>query len=135
MGCIMKIKCLNNNDGFTLVEIVMTIAILGIVISPLMSMFIYSQKINNRSLDEFDSLQQAISYMEEIKSLSEINTDEYTYNSQSGAYEKIITQTDLEYGTQIIIIPDESNILYNIEIEIYDDGEIINTLSGSKILH
>lgn len=131
----MKIKCFNNKGGFTLVEIVMTIAVLGIVITPLMSMFIYSQKINNRSLDEFDSLQQAINYMEEIKSLSEINTSEYPYNSQFGAYEKIIAQTDTEFGAQISIIPGESNILYNIEIEIYDDGELLSTLKGSKIFH
>jgi prepilin-type N-terminal cleavage/methylation domain-containing protein len=132
----MKIKyCCTNNHGLTLIEIIMSIAILGIVICPLMSLMIFSQKINNDGMKELKSLQQAQKYMEEIKSMNELDTENYSYNSQSNTYEKIIMQTNTEYKAEIKIKPVESSILYDIEILIKDDDEIIKTLVGSKIFN
>jgi prepilin-type N-terminal cleavage/methylation domain-containing protein len=132
----MKIKyCCTNIHGLTLIEIIMSIAILGIVICPLMSLMIFSQKINNDGMKELKSLQQAQKYMEEIKSINELDTENYSYNSQSNTYEKIIMQTNTEYKAEIKIKPVESSILYDIEILIKDDDEIINTLVGSKIFN
>lgn len=130
----IKYYC-KNNHGLTLIEIIMSIAILGIVICPLMSLLIFSQKINNDGMKELKYLQQAQKYMEEIKSLNELDTQKYPYNSQSNAYEKIVMQTNTEYKAEIKIKPSESSILYDIEILIKDDDEIIKTLVGSKIFN
>lgn len=53
----------------TLIEIIVTLAVLGIVIAPLMSMFVTSQKINVESRKEYEALQFAQKYMEEIKAM------------------------------------------------------------------
>lgn len=62
-------KILFNKKGLTLIEIIVTLAVLGIVIAPLMSMFVTSQKINVESRKEYEALQFAQKYMEEIKAM------------------------------------------------------------------
>jgi len=62
-------KNLFNKKGLTLIEIIVTLAVLGIVIAPLMSMFVTSQKINVESRKEYEALQFAQKYMEEIKAM------------------------------------------------------------------
>ena len=46
-------KELFNNKGLTLVEIIMTLAILGVVICPLMNLLVISQKINSEGEKEY----------------------------------------------------------------------------------
>lgn len=128
-------KNISNKSGLTLVEIIVTIAVLGIVICPLMSMFITSEKINRESDKEYKSIQQAQRYMEEIKSMSEIDTEKYSYNCEIGIYEMIVIQTNNNYGASIKIKPDRGSVLYSIEIIIRDGEEIINNLEGTKIFN
>ena len=120
-----------NNEGLTVVEIIMTIAILGILIAPLMSMFITSAEINNESSKEFKSAQLAQMYMEEFKAMYELNMELYIFNSESGCYERNVSETDNNYGAEIKIA--SNGIIYYISIDIISGGEIISSLAGSKI--
>jgi len=120
-------------DGLTIVEIIMTFAILGIVICPLMSMFILSQKINNESEREYKSILQAQKYMEEIQSMESIDVNNYKYNIESGSYEREILKSDNSYSAEISIRPDSDNMLYSVLIVLNENEQVINTLVGTKI--
>ena len=71
---VNALKRILNQKGLTLVEIIVTLAVLGIVIAPLMSMFVTSQKVN----------QLAQKYMEEIKAMDTISIG----NFNNGVYEE-----------------------------------------------
>lgn len=120
-----------NNRGLTLVEVIMTLTILGIVICPMMNLLILSRKINNAGEVEYKSIQIAQRYMEEIKAMNEIDCNIYSFNSEIGCYEKYVSETDNNFGAEIKIVP--NGIIYYINIDIISDGEIINSLKGSKI--
>ena len=130
-GLKKKLKKLRkpNNEGLTVVEIVMTIAILGVLIAPLMSIFVTA--INKENNKELKSAQLAQMYMEEIKAMDELNTELYIFNSETGCYERNVSQTTNNYGAEITIAPND--IIYYINIDIISEGEIISSLAGSKI--
>ncbi len=127
-------RWLTNRRGFTIVEIIMSIAVIGIIIAPLMGMFVMSSKINQESSKEFKSFLEAQKYMEEIKAMDSIDVSRYPYNSITGAYEGTVIQTEDKLGAQVMIIP-KSGILYNIEINIIDEGKVVNSLRGSRIFY
>lgn len=127
-------RWLINRRGFTLAEIIVSIAILGITIGPLMGMFVLSAKINSESSREFKSFLEAQKYMEEIKAMESIDASRYSYNSITGAYECTVIQTVDKLGAEVRIIP-KGSILYNIEVNIIDDGKVVNSLWGSKIFY
>ncbi len=120
-----------NKRGLTVIEIIMTLAVLGVVICPLMNMFITSQRIINFSDNEYKSIQTAQMYMEEIKAMDELNTELYIFNSETGCYERNVSETDNNYGAEIAIDP--NSIIYYISIDIISEGEIISSLAGSKV--
>ncbi|MBP1927327.1 type II secretory pathway pseudopilin PulG [Sedimentibacter acidaminivorans] len=122
-------------DGLTIVEIIISLAILGIVICPLMSMFIFSQKLNNESEIEYKSILQAQNYMEEIQAMDTLDTTNYQFNSENDYYKRIINESVNNYSTEIIIKPDSRNMIFNIEIVLKHDGQVINKLKGSKIFN
>lgn len=99
---------LSNNRGLTLIEIIVTLAVLGVVVTPLMNMFIASQKINNESNEEYKTLQLAQKYMENIKSAEYIddivNELHYTPNGIN-TYRTPDPNEDLPYEVAIKIIP------------------------------
>lgn len=128
-----RLKLLRNIDGITLVETIITMAVLGAVIVPLMNLFVLSAKINNESSKEYKSILQAQKYIEEIKALSIIDTSKYIYDSSLNSYIRTVIQTDNEFGAEIKIKP-QSNFLYSIEVKIFDDGEEINSLEATKIV-
>lgn len=97
-------KKLLNISGLTIVEIIITLAVLGIVIGPLMAMFITSQKINNEGSKEYKSIQLAQQYMEEIKSMDVLDTTGYTktIDGTNDVYKKTIN-TESNYSVDIEI--------------------------------
>lgn len=99
-------KILNKN-GFTIVEIIVTLAVLGIVIAPLMTMFITSQKINNEGSKEYKSIQLAQKYMEEIKAMDTFSYSSLGYSrTESGSdyiYKKEIPESPNDYGATIVL--------------------------------
>ena len=122
-----------NNNGLTLVEVIMTLAILGAVICPIMNMFVLSQKINSESKIEYMSIQTAQYYMEEVRSMDGIAggiIGNYSYNNSAGYYERSVADGD--YTVEIKIIPGSYGLHY-IEINVLNEGRIINNLNGSII--
>jgi len=128
-------KRLFSIDGLTIVEIIMSLAILGIVICPLTSMFIFSQKINNKNEIVYKSMQQAQNCMEEIQAMDSLDTTHYQFNSESASYERIIYESVNNYSTEIIIKPDSRNMIFDVEIVLKKDDQVINKLKGSKIFN
>jgi prepilin-type N-terminal cleavage/methylation domain-containing protein len=125
---------LSNRRGITLIELIMTLAILAIVICPLMSTFVLSQQILSMGRDEMKSIQLVQTYMEEIKSMDELDTDLYVYNSENLAYEHIYD--GLEGGYKVDVeITTEDDLLYYIQVVVLDGGEELNRLNGSKIFN
>jgi len=112
------LKKLFNKNGFTLVEIIVTLAIMSIVIGPLMAMLITSQKINNEGENEYKSLQYAQKYLEKIKAMDSIETDNYT---------ETVTTAD---GYIIDIAVSPSSVTDSVEELIYDATMTINAESN-----
>lgn len=127
-------RWLINSHGFTLVEIIVSIAVIGILVAPLSGMFVMSSRVNRESSEEFKSFLEAQKYMEEIKAAESINDLGYPYNSSTRAYDGTIVQTEDSLGAHIRIIP-KSDILYYIEIDIIDKGKVVNSLHGSRIFY
>lgn len=93
-----------NNKGLTLIEVIVTLAVLGVVVTPLMSMFVTSSKINTESEKEYNSIQLAQKYMEEIKSMEVLNTDYpngYPYDAEKKAFTKEINENGYDINVEI----------------------------------
>lgn len=120
-----------NNRGLTLVEVIMTLAILGVLICPLMNLLVVSQKINNEGENEFESIQTAQYYMEEIRARDGIDTGQFVYYAEQNSYERIINEPDNKRVEIRIKVGNYG--LHYIEVDIIRDEEIINSLKGSAI--
>lgn len=92
---------IKNNKGLTLIEILITLAVLGIVVSPLMSMFITSQKINNESEMKYRAVQLAQQHIETIKAMKQ-QLDDTEYPPRSGGYGKEFSYSN-GYTIDVII--------------------------------
>ncbi len=106
-------RLLKNNKGFTLVEIIITIAILSIIIIPIYSLFLTSAKANNMSVHKLNATMIAQSYMEELKAKETIRLDGFNYT-----YDQFI---DIKQGKAFYIesINDNGNQrLYDVELQI-----------------
>lgn len=123
-----------NTHGFILIEVILSITLLGIVVVPLMSVFVMSAKINQESSKEYKALLQAQENMEEIKANDVIDFNDFVYKSELGYYEKTVEQTEERFGTIVKIIP-KNNLISSIEVSIIHNGEVVNTLIGSKIIN
>ncbi|WMJ76664.1 MULTISPECIES: type IV pilus modification PilV family protein [unclassified Sedimentibacter] len=127
-------KCLLKACGFTLAEVIISIAVLGMVIAPIMTLFVMSARLNIESSREYKSFLAAQKYMEEIKAMDEIELSGYIYDSDDGCYKRIVAQSGEDYGAVIIIEP-ERDFLYSIEVYITYEGEVVNSLIGSKLIY
>jgi prepilin-type N-terminal cleavage/methylation domain-containing protein len=123
-----------NNRGLTLVEIIVTLAILGVVICPMMNLLVLSQKINSEGEKEYSVIQAAQCYMEETRAAGEIDTAAFVYNSEEMCYQRAIFDVLDDCSAEIRVIPDNYGLHY-IEVDIIRDGEVINNLMGSIVLN
>ncbi len=100
-------KILINKKGLTLIEIIVTLAVLGVVVTPLMNMFLASHKINNQSDEEYVTLQLAQKYMEDVKSSSRISdiTSRGYEDVGGGNYKTPNPDADKPYEVDVIITP------------------------------
>lgn len=119
------------NSGITLVEIIVTVGVAGILIVPLMSMFVFASGINSRSNEEFQAVMLAQAYMEEIKAMDELDREKYTLNNETGKYEMFVPETENNFGVEAVI--QQAGIIYYIDIYVKHDGETISSLKGSRI--
>ena len=120
-----------NNKGLTLVEVIMTLTILGAVICPLMNFMVLAEKINKEGEVEYGSIQTSQYYMEEIKAMNGIDTERFVFNSEKMCYERIISAPD-NCKVEIRIIVGSYGLHY-IEIDIIREEEIISSLVGSVV--
>ena len=122
-----------NTKGLTLMEIIVSLGILGIVIIPLMNIFVFCQKVLCISNDEYKSIQIAQYYMEEIKAMDGIDGSIYLFDTDNSSYKRVIVQNEENYGAEIRIMPDENCVLHRVEIDVIDNGEIVSSMNGSVI--
>jgi prepilin-type N-terminal cleavage/methylation domain-containing protein len=122
-----------NNRGLTLVELIVTLAMLGVVICPLMNLLVLSQKINSIGENEYRVIQTAQYYMEETRANGEIDTGVFYYNSEEMCYERIILDVLDDYRAEIRITPGSYGLHY-IEVNILNDREEITSLTGSIVI-
>lgn len=64
-----NMRKINNNKGFTLIEILLSMTILSIIIVPLSTFFLTSQKISKDSEINFEAMTIAQNYFEKIKAI------------------------------------------------------------------
>jgi len=122
-----------NRKGVTLMEIIVTLGIIGIIVIPLLNFFVLCGRILNIGRNEYEAVQTAQHYMEEIKAMDVIDSEIYSYDPESYTYERIVLQRQGKYGAEIKIVPDIHSVLHRIEIKVIDEGEIVNSLTGSVI--
>ncbi|PAB58506.1 type II secretion system protein [Anaeromicrobium sediminis] len=128
-------KIINNNKGLTLVEVLVSIAILGIIITPLASLFVSSVRNNTNAQDRLIANQVAQRYMEQLigkdtlsaNVSSKVDTDTgmtVTFNiSKYGAYEN--STGSLPSFDATINAPDRTN---GDTINIENTGVFINEI-------
>ncbi|MGH4118662.1 prepilin-type N-terminal cleavage/methylation domain-containing protein [Clostridium sp.] len=116
--------------GFTLIEVVISIAILSIIIAPILSLTLSTLKINKQSDDKLKAINIAQKNLEEIKS--------FDYKLLPGATFPIKeTKTENSFSIERTIIPIEEykfdvsnndiNIIYDAEVK---DSVIKNNIPG-----
>jgi len=128
-----------NNKGFTLIEVILTIAILGLIIVPLSSMFITSATMNTKSKTEYDAATIAQKYMEKVKGLNKYDASALTIDPNedkpfdvSMTLDEVTGYPNMQVDASItppydIVIKEESgNIFFN-----KGDGSTIATIPYS----
>lgn len=139
---------LTNNKGFTLIEIIVTIAILSIVIVPLSSMFIQAAKMNSMAAEEYDATLIAQKYFEEIKSIKsdidaaslnyifDANNDSFSKDSIDGKFTIAINMVAVA-GTQNLNNDDSEQALIdgnNMKISFNEENTIMTVVSSKDSL-
>lgn len=125
-------KKLIDNRGLTLIELIVSLGLIGIVIIPLFNMFILCQRVLSISNNEYVIIQTAQYYMEEIKAMDKIDEGLYSYNAEKKIYERfIINQSD--NSSVEIRIKEAFYGLHYIEIDILKEGHVVDSLGGSVV--
>ena len=93
---------IKSNKGLTLVELIVSLAILGIIIAPLSSFFVNTVKVNKDSENQMIANQLAQKYMEQLKFSDIIElTDEDEQEIKDNNYPNFkITKKVQEHGTK-----------------------------------
>ncbi|WP_352404755.1 prepilin-type N-terminal cleavage/methylation domain-containing protein [Sporanaerobacter acetigenes] len=115
----MKINC-KNNRGMSLVEVIISIALIGIIAISILSMFVFSSKSNKKNEIKMNAMNIAYSQMEWIKGLK---YEDIGYKP-NGIIEKnkymnekeIITINGIEYTIKTIISWEKANSLLQGEL-------------------
>lgn len=87
-----------NNKGFTLAELIIAVAVLGIVISPLIANFIQSARINKKAKISLNATNMAQDVMEGASAYS---AEDFVkmFESEEALTGKILPASDCDYGT------------------------------------
>lgn len=135
---------MNNQKGMTLVEIIVSIAILSIIIVTFLTFFIQSTKVNNVSKDITDSSYVAQSEMEEIYNLSNTMSymdtitylsNAYTVNSSDSNYEYIFTKQIVDNNIYNIRITfSTTDEVKDVIVKVYNDSNKLEAQLETKLL-
>lgn len=117
------IKRLRNSSGLSFIELLITVAILGITMISISSLLVNTSKINKKSELQYQSTLLAQSYMENIKASDSITVGQ-TVNSFG----------DTKIIVDIVEIDKYEYKIYKIIIEILVGEEVYETLEGYKIV-
>jgi len=115
-----------NKKGFTLIELIITIAILMIILVPLTNMFVFSAKVSAQGREELDGISAAKKYIEEIKASDVLfnldNEDDIEYKGYDlyvdilgvEKYASNDIENDFEFEEDIdILVLDQYNIKFS----------------------
>ncbi|WP_117170453.1 type IV pilus modification PilV family protein [Paraliobacillus sediminis] len=135
---------INNQKGMTLVEIIVSIAILSIIIVTFLTFFIQSTKVNNVSKDITDSSYVAQTELEEIYHLSNTMsyTDTITYlsntynvNNSDSNYDYIFTKQIEDTNIYNISITfSTTDDINDVVVKVYNDSNKLEAQLETKLL-
>jgi len=117
------IKRLKNDIGLSLVELLFTLAILGITVIAISSLLINTAKINKKSEQQYNATLLAKSYMEYIKASDGVNVGKSIYFAEN-----------VEIIIDICEINKYKDQMYKVVIEVISNDETLEKLEGYKIL-
>jgi hypothetical protein len=98
-----------------------------------MNLVVVSQIMNSAGENETRLFQVAQYYMEETRSMDEIDMELFLYNSEKNNYERYISDALDDYSIEIRLIPARYGMHY-IEVDVIKDYETVYALKGSIIL-
>ncbi|WP_202710856.1 prepilin-type N-terminal cleavage/methylation domain-containing protein [Sporosalibacterium faouarense] len=140
-------KILMNNKGITLIEIIVTIAILSIIIIPVFSMFLTTAKANRYSDDKMKSTIIGQKVMEDIKSSMVIeegtnnrNIDDYSVEINIEAVSdymfpeaSLSGEADInDYDIRIVISEEDDSGSMNFNYDIYRNYPVDENLNNDS---
>lgn len=141
---------MRDSKGLTLIEVIVSVAILGIIIVPLSSLFTHSIKINLNSKDRMTANHVAQQYMEELKFSSNTVIGSQTITDpdtgfvvetkvepfMSSTYSTDIGQEDTNSYSATIVLEGEREGYLNIdnrEIDFSDTDTMTLTVDSSRL--
>lgn len=119
-----------NNKGFTLIEVIISVAVLGILITPIFSLMNINSKLNDKSRDQIIATSLAESEIEELKFSESIKLGKNIVNKNGFTIESLTEP-------MFIVVNDDEEAkdekkLYRITVEIKKDERIIERLLTYK---
>ncbi|RKD34587.1 prepilin-type N-terminal cleavage/methylation domain-containing protein [Thermohalobacter berrensis] len=124
------INLINNKRGVTLIEILLTLTILGIIIIPLTNLFVNTVKNNKRSEDLMIATSISQKYMERILSHQVIADEGDEFTEEDYKSFKVIVKEKIEkYRNE-----EDKEILYEIKLTVKkNDKVILDNITGYVI--
>ncbi|KYH35324.1 hypothetical protein CLTEP_07280 [Clostridium tepidiprofundi DSM 19306] len=125
---------MSKQKGFTLVELIITIAILGIIIVPISSMVLTSAKITKDSEDKLNATNIAQEYMEKIKSDDSLVLNNSKLNYEEGKYNiecEIRPIDDYKFGQNVVVGENGSDSIVCDYKFVFEEGK--NTIESYKM--
>ena len=93
-----------DNQGFTLVEVVVSMAILSIICTSFLSIFVFSYKNTIIAQDKLQALNLAQNYIEKIKTADKEELEDYTNSIYNEAKFIIKTSVALDEGKNVYVV-------------------------------
>lgn len=129
-------KLINSNleeRGLSLIEVIISIAILGILSVPIFGLLNMNLKLNIQSRDKFIATNLAESEIEELKFVDNKETGEETQYKDGfviNSIKELVDRKDIDKDDeeQIIWLKD----LYKLKVEVKKDGKVIETIFTYK---
>ena len=115
---------MKNDKGYTLIELIISIAVLMIILVPFYNMFLFSSKVNALGRQELDAVSAGKMYLEEIKLSDEVMDIEDEEIVEYRGYDLAI---DIEKIDEYVIESEDSDntlVDEDLNIEIFNHADI-----------
>lgn len=121
-----------NEKGFTLIEVIISIAVLGILISPIFTLMNVNSKLSNKSREQIIATNLAESEIEELKFSEFIKLGKSTKSKDGfkidSMIESVLNIEDYEDEEKVV----DYKKLYKITVEVKKDEKFIERLFTYK---